>query len=157
MQYFRLRTSEVKAVQVDKENLDEVWSFLGDHIHRTEMNPEKGLKIIIPNRHIEMLEGPDVRFVAKHGDWIVEEAEGDFFVISPKAFPRMFESVNLEGSDGGSLPTEQIMALERITGAIDVYEGIELEYPTAKRMGQLCAELKLYISRLRRRLEEEGE
>ncbi len=94
MQKFRLRTSEVKAVQVDKENLDEVKDFLGDHPYKTEINPDKGLRIIISNRHIEAIEGPEARFIAKHGDWIIEEP-GGFIVISPKVFERIYKPVNI--------------------------------------------------------------
>jgi len=95
VQRFRLKTIEVEAVQVDIENLDEVWRFLSNHIYETEMNPEVGLRIIIPNRHIEMTEGPEVSYVAKHGDWIVKQTEGIFHVISPKSFPRIYELVDI--------------------------------------------------------------
>ena len=48
------------------------------------------------------------------------------------------------------------MALERIMGAMDAYEGIEMPYPTVKKMIALCGELKFYTSHLRELLEEGG-
>ncbi len=93
MAKFRLRTSEVEAIQVDTENLSEVQDFLGERLHRSEMNPDKVLRIIISNRYIEMMEGPEARFVARHGDWIIKQTEGNFHVISAKAFPRIYELI----------------------------------------------------------------
>ncbi len=165
MQYFRLKTSEVKAIQLNWKNWDEICEFMGSAI--SKQNPARNIdsfhdkcgekapfiELTISNLRIEAVEGPEARFIAKHGDWIVEETEGCFYVFSPKAFKRIFEPVNLEKSDGGSSPSEQIMALVRIIGAIDAYEGLDMPYPTAKRMIALCGELKLYTEHLRDKLE----
>ncbi len=165
MQKFRLRTSEVKAVQLNWKNWDEMCEFLGDIIG--EHNPARNvetyhdkcgeeapfIELIFSNKFIERVDGPEAYLHAKHGDWIIGEP-GGFYPLSPKAFKRAYEPVNLEGSDGGPLPTEQIMALERITGAMDAYEGMDMEYPTAQSMIALCGELKLYTSHLRGLLDE---
>ncbi len=99
MQYFRLRTSEVKAVQLNHANWDEIRELIGDshfklvngyHDKCGEEGPWIETKIF--NRHIEAIEGPSSHFVAKHGDWIIKEP-GGLYVISSKVFERIYERV----------------------------------------------------------------
>ncbi len=161
MQYFRLKTSEVPAIQLNWKNWDEICEFMGSVI--SEQNPARDtesfhdkcgekapfIELIFSNKYMQELEGPGAYFHAKHGDWIIQETEGNFYALPPKPFGKLYDPVNLERSDGGSSPSEQIMALVRIIGAIDAYEGLDMPYPTAQKMVALCGELKLYADSLR--------
>jgi hypothetical protein len=100
-----LKTAEVPAVQLNWKNWGEVCELMGKII--SEHNParkvetyhdkcgEEGpfIELVFSNMHMEAIEGPDSVFVAKHGDWIVESSKGNFYVITPKAFVRMFDPV----------------------------------------------------------------
>jgi hypothetical protein len=80
---FRRRPDEVQAIQwVGEANCEAVFAFLGWHHSDTETD-----------HSVIYLEGLDTQWTAEPGDWIVRDADGEFYPVKASIFAATYEEV----------------------------------------------------------------
>lgn len=87
MSKFRKKPVIIDAIQISKNNLDDVRDFMGGEAHR---NIDFAINYGAGWVSITTLEG---RMVANPGDWIIKGVKGEFYPCKPDIFEATYEEV----------------------------------------------------------------
>lgn len=84
---YRKKPVVIEAIQVKQENLEKIWTWMGDSYESHSDCAETGI-IMIP---IKTLEG---EMTASKDDWIIKGIKGEFYPCKPDIFESTYEKVD---------------------------------------------------------------